>query len=140
MRVYKPYWKWEDYQNGMWRKVSTQEEILFLDWAIDFTGDHKRYGAAMGKVIGSWRETMLHNLTNPSINRRAFLGHCACCYESGCPEYIVRMAWKRLTDEQRILADNEAQIRIDNWMNEYKTNSNGLRENVGKQMLLEWNT
>ncbi len=140
MRVYKPYWKWEDYQNGMWRKVSPQEEKKFLDWAIVFTSDHKKYGKAMSHVIELWTETMLHNLTNQSINRRAFLGHCACCYESGCPEYIVRRAWKELTEQQRVLADNEAEIRIDNWINEYKTNSSGLRSNVGTQMLLEWHT
>ena len=128
MRIYKPYWKWEDYQNGMWRKVAKQEEEKFLEWAITFTGNHVEYGKAMGLVIAAWKETMIHNLTNQSINRRAFLGHCACCYTSGCPEYIVRMAWKMLTEKQRMLADNEAQIRIDKWINEYKTNSNYDRD------------
>ena len=140
MRIYKPYWEWEDFQNGMWRRVSKKEELEYLDWAVKFTGNHLEYGEAMGLVIKKWTNTMLHNLTNTSINRRAFLRHCACRYKSGCPEYIVRIAWKKLTDNQRYLADNEAEIRIIKWTNEYKTNSSGLRKNVGKQMLLEWNT
>lgn len=140
MRIYKPYWLWEDYINGMWRTVSKQEESTFLDWAICFTGDHVEYGKAMGIVMYEWKETMLHNLTNNSINRRAFLGHCACCYTSGCPEYIVRQAWKMLNDEQRMSADNEAEIRINKWLNEYKTNSGGLRKDLGKQMLLQWDS
>ena len=140
MRVYKPYYVWEDWINGMWRKVDKKEESKYLDWAIKFTGNHVEYGNAMELVIKEWKNTMLHNLTNQSINKRAFLGHCACCYNSKCPEYIVRMAWKLLTETQRIEADSIAQKHIDNWINEYKTNSTGLRSDLGKQMLLEWNT
>lgn len=140
MRAYVQYWKWEDFNAGMWSKVPKEKEGSFLSWAVEFTGDHLLYGKAMGAVLKEWPNTMVHNLTNQSVNRRAFLGHCACCFESGCPEYIVRMAWKRLTDEQRALADNEAQMRINNWVNEYKTNSSGLRGNVGAQMLLEWDS
>ena len=140
MRIYKPYYLWEDWLNGMWRSVDSKEYESYLQWAIDFTGDHIKYGESMGLVINEWKNTMLHNLTNQSINKRAFLGHCACCFDSGCPEYIVRDAWKLLTEQQRIDADTIAQKHIDNWINEYRTNSTGLRENLGKQMLLEWNT
>jgi lysine/ornithine N-monooxygenase len=140
MRVYKPYYKWEDWINGMWRTVSKEDYSNYLNWAINFTGDHVRYGESMGLVIKEWENTMLHNLTNSSMNKRAFLGHCACCFESGCPEYIVRDAWRLLTEKQRIDADAIAQKHIDNWINEYKTNSTGLRKNMGKQMLLEWDS
>lgn len=140
MRVYKPYWEWEDWVNGMWRKVGQHEHDKYLKWAITFTGNHIEYGRAMGDVLSAWPNTMLHNLTNTSMNKRAFLGHCACCFVSKCPEYIVRVAWKRLTDEQRELADKEAETRINKWLNEYKTNSSGLRKNVGKQMLFKWDS
>lgn len=140
MRVYKPYHQWEDWINGMWRTVNKEEYAAYLSWAIEFTGDHVSYGNAMGVVIVKWENTMLHNLTNQSMNKRAFLGHCACCFNSGCPEYIVRDAWKLLTDKQRELADKIAQTHINNWINEYKTNSSGLRKDLGKQMLLEWDT
>jgi hypothetical protein len=140
MRIYKPYDQWEDWINGMWRTVEKEEYASYLSWAIEFTGDHVEYGNAMGLVIVKWENTMLHNLTNQSMNKRAFLGHCACCFVSGCPEYIVRDAWKQLTDRQRELADNIAQTYINNWINEYKTNSTGLRKDLGKQMLLEWDT
>jgi lysine/ornithine N-monooxygenase len=140
MRVYKPYHVWEDWINGMWRTVTKDEYDSYLKWAIQFTGDHVKYGESMGLVIKEWENTMLHNLTNQSINKRAFLGHCACCFNSGCPEYIVRDAWKLLSDMQRLQADDIAQKHIDNWMNEYKTNSTGLCKNLGRQMLLEWDT
>ena len=140
MRIYKPYDQWEDWINGMWRTVEKEEYASYLSWAIEFTGDHVEYGKAMGLVIVKWENTMLHNLTNQSMNKRAFLGHCACTFASGCPEYIVRDAWKLLTDTQRELADNIAQSHINNWMNVYKTNSTGLRKDLGSQMLLQWDT
>ena len=110
-----PYWEWEDWKAGMWGKVDKQEEIKMLKCAIEFTGNHYEYGNAMREVVKMWPKTMLNSLTNVSINRRAFLGHCAVCYKFGIPEYIVRMAWKELSDKQRILADNEAQTTINKW-------------------------
>lgn len=117
-RIYVRYQDWEDYQHGMWRKVSNEDE--WLQRAIKFTGNHKRYGSWMKKVIYKWPATMLHNLTNPSLNQRAFVGHCACCLAFGCPEYIVRMAWKELTEKQRVLADKVAQETIDEWKEKYR--------------------
>ena len=86
-----------------------------LKKAIEFTGNHILYGQAMGKVIYSWNNTMKNHLTNISMNRRAFLGHCAVCYELQIPEYLVRNAWKYLDDEQRRLADLQAEKHIKDW-------------------------
>lgn len=108
---YIPYWEWEDWRNGMWLRGDESR----LQEATDFTGDHVRYGNAMKEVIEAWPRTMLNSLTNPSINKRAFLGHCAVSYLTGITEDIVRMAWKRLTDEQRTAADKVAQETIDEW-------------------------
>lgn len=117
-RVYIRYQDWEDYQNGMWRRVDNEDD--WLKQAIEFTGNYRLYGKWMNRVIWEWGRTMLNNLTNPSMNHRAFVGHCACCLAFGCPEYIVRRAWKELTDDQRELADNEAQLAIDKWKDRYR--------------------
>lgn len=131
IQQYVPYWEWEDWLNGMWRKLPKDQEGDWLAKAIDFTGDHIRYGNAMKRVVNEWPRTMLNGLTNISINRRAFLGHCACTLEINCPEYITRKAWKQLTNMQRYLADKVAQETI----NEYERNYRELRENVGEPML-----
>lgn len=130
-RVYIPYWMWEDWINGMWRKVENEGELLLQ--AVEFTGDHIRYGNAMKEVIIAWPNTMLNSLTNASINRRAFLGHCAVCYKIGIPEYIVRQAWKLLTNDQRVLADEVAQETINEWLNEKRNKQ--VHKNMGKPML-----
>lgn len=99
----------------MWNKTEFD-----IDKAIDFTGDHIKYGEAMKTVIDLWPNTMLNSLTNPSTNKRAFLGHCAASYAINCPEHITKLAWRELTEEQRYLADKVAQETIDEWKKKYE--------------------
>lgn len=113
-QIWTPYWLWEDWLNGMWSKTPYDIQPV-----IEFTGNHIRYGNAMKEVIYQWPYTMINNLTNPSVNKRAFLGHCAASYAIKAPEYIVRIAWRELSDEQRYLADKVAQETIDEWKNRY---------------------
>lgn len=127
-RKYVHYLEWEDFKAGMWGKVSKEMEIEMLESAIEFTGNHIIYGNAMMEVVFEWPRTMLHNLTNPSINRRAFLGHCACCFKIKCPEYITRQAWWILSEKQRNLADDIAEKTITHWF---------LKRNV-KQLCLDF--
>ena len=104
----------------MWAKLDKGAEQIYLQKAIKFTGNHVLYGNAMKEVVYKWKNTMLNHLSNININRRAFLGHCAVMYKLQIPEYIVRAAWKHLTNKQRILADNEAQKNINEWEIWYK--------------------
>jgi len=131
IQQYVPYWEWEDWKNGMWRKLPKDEETEMLEKAVEFTGDHIKYGKAMRVVVKEWPRTMLNSLTNKGINRRAFLGHCACSLEFKCPEYITRMAWKRLTDMQRYMADKVAQQVID----EYEAENKRIHSNMGEPLL-----
>jgi hypothetical protein len=138
IQQYVPYWEWEDWINGMWRKVDSEPE--WIAKAVEFTGDHIRYGSAMREVSIEWPRTMINSLTNKSINRRAFLGHCACSFKINCPEYITRAAWKRLNDKQRYLADKVAQETINQWCVDYETANRKLYQGMGTQMLLGWDT
>jgi hypothetical protein len=115
-QIYHPYWLWEDYLNGMWRKETKEYDILNLPHAIEFTGNHILYGNAMIRVINEWQVSCEHNLTDFSQNRNAWIGHAACCIEKGYPEYLVRQAWHYLTEEQQKLANNQADIAIKKWL------------------------
>ena len=131
-----PYWEWEDWKNGMWNKGDETR----LQEAIEFTGNWQIYGEAMGEVINAWPKTMLNNMSNLSINRRAFLGHCAVSYKLKIPESITRKAWGFLTYQQRYDADNIAEKHIKHWEYEYKRSVIKLHKNLGVQMLFEWDT
>jgi len=133
-QVFIPYHEWEDWLNGMWNKGDESQ----LQAAVDFTGDWQRYGEAMGEVIIAWPRTIINSLTNVSINRRAFLGHCAVCFKLQIPESITRQAWGMLTDQQRFDADAIAEKHIKHWEYEYSRSVIKLRKGLGEQMLFEW--
>jgi hypothetical protein len=128
IQIYKPYHLWEDYKFGMWRKETKDYEEKNIDAIIDFTGDYKLYGNSMLLVIKEWPVSCEHNLTNLSLNRKAWLGHAACCIEHGWPEYLVRRAWGMLSEQQRFHANNFAQSVIDSWEINYKLKKNNINQ------------
>lgn len=112
-QIWHPYWKWEEVEYNMWGSVKDRE--TFLQKAIVFTGNHALYGEYMQKVVTLWKHSCEHNLSNTTQNRRAWIGHAAVALAFQCPEDIVREAWWHLTDEQRDLANNEADKAIELW-------------------------
>lgn len=119
-QIYHDYRYWEDYLNGMWRKENKEYNEKMLKVAIEFTSNHFKYGEAMKKVIKEWKISCEHNLSNKNQNRKAWLGHAACCIELGLPEYLVRQAWKYLTELQQNLANKEAEKYIKQWEKEQR--------------------
>jgi len=120
-RIYHRWEFWEDYKAGMWRKETKEYELKNFANIISFTGNYIEYGNAMKLVTENWKYSCEHNLSNISINRKAWLGHAACCFAHGYPEYLVRQAWWELTNEQRFLADNEAIKTIRLWEQKKKS-------------------
>lgn len=139
-RVYIPYSEWEDFTNGMWRSLDKYQEPEMISKAVAFTENWELYGGGMAEVIEAWPKTMLNSLTNTSVNRRAFLGHCACQYKIKVPEYLVRVAWGILTDKQRFDADAIAQQHINNWVKSYERKNRKIHKGLGEQLLLQWPT
>lgn len=116
----------------MWGKV--KDRAAYLQLAIEFTGNHKKYGIAMMRVIDEWPISCEQNLSDTSQNRRAWIGHAACAIEINCPEDIVREAWHHLTDEQRRDANKQADIAIESW----ETRKKGLSKCQKDQLELTY--
>jgi hypothetical protein len=114
-RIYHPFHKWEEYHAGMWRNVSGKERQSLLKEAIDFTGNHELYGDFMLQIIQDWPFSCEHNLTCLSLNRRAWIGHAACCLAISAPEDITREAWAYLTQDQQDRANAKADEAIKKW-------------------------
>ena len=132
-RVYHPYWDWEEIDHNMWGDVSDRK--LYLKRAIKFTGDHKKYGRFMRRVIAEWPVSCENALTDSNLNKRAWVGHAACALAIGCPEDITRQAWGELTDEQRTLANAEADRAIQEWEYTYRKNK-GILSCMAEPLLL----
>jgi hypothetical protein len=120
IRIFHPYWKWEETKFNMWGDVKDREK--YFKKAIEFTGNHKLYGKFMMKVVKEWKYSCEHNLSNISSNRQAYIGHAACALAFKCPEDIVRLAWHELTDNQRELANKQADKAIKFWEENYAKN------------------
>lgn len=114
-QIYHHYSKWEDYNAGMWRKATREDERKYLEMAIQFTGNSELYGEWMIKVTEQWPFSCEHNLTDVEQNRRAWIGHAAVCLAIGCPESITRMAWAYLTKDQQDKANAVADYAISLW-------------------------
>ena len=98
---------------NMWGTVPDRRKTLRL--AVEFTRDSKLYGHYMRLVCREWTYSCENALTDKNLNRKAWLGHAACALAHGIPEDIVREAWKHLTDEQRTLANKQAENAIKEW-------------------------
>lgn len=121
----------------MWGTVNDRR--AYLDRAIEFTGDHKLYGSFMLRVVREWPISCENALTDERLSKKAWIGHAACALAFGCPEDIVRQAWGYLSDEQRLLANREAERAIRLWRIDY-AKSKGLLPDMEAQMLFGWHT
>jgi len=131
-RVWHPVEDWEEIQYNMWGVVN--DRSLYLQNAIEFTGNWELYGDHMDLVVQEWPVSCENALTDHSLNRKAWVGHAACALYMQCPEDITRKAWGYLTDEQRKMANRRAAIAIRAWEENYAARK-GIRLNVGVQML-----
>lgn len=131
-RVYHPFWKWEEVDHGMWSTCKNKKEML--EKAVEFTGNHALYGSFMQRVIKEWPISCENALTDESTNKKAWIGHAACAMAINCPEDITRKAWGYLTDEQRLLANKEADKAIKSWEDAY-IKDKCLHRDVGEKML-----
>ena len=129
-----PYWKWECYKNKMYDKITKDQEIKKRKLCFNLLNNIPEFSLSMNLVIDNWKFTMINHLSNKSINRKAFVGQCACYYKYQIPEYITRQVWKSLTKEKSILANNEAIKHIKRW--EYKIKLNNIL-NYGNQDVIK---
>lgn len=132
-RVYHPYDEWEEIHYNMWGSVSDFK--LWLDKAIEFTGDHDLYGHYMIRVINEWPISCENALTDSYINKKAWLGHAAAALAINCPEHVTRKAWGYLSNEQQFLANKQAERAIRTWQNMY-IESKELYRGMGGSLLL----
>ena len=131
-QVFHPIDKWEEIRHNMWGGTDNKKEAL--EWALSFTGDHSLYGSYMRRVCEEWPISCENALTDPHMNRKAWLGHAACALAGGVPEDIIREAWSKLSHEQKHLANKEAERAIQLWEESY-IKDKWLYEEVGGSLL-----
>ena len=112
-RIFHHYEACEDSRSVMWQPVKDRKRTL--QKAIRFTRNTDAYGKAMLRVVKEWPKSCEHFLTNPALNKQAWIGHAACALEKELCEEIVREAWSHLSDEEQAAANKKADEAIALW-------------------------
>lgn len=113
MRKYHHFTKWEEYLNGMYEDSGSNFELV--PDCIEILGNPEKCRNAMQRVVTEWKYTCEDNLTNTGLNRKSWLGQCACNIECKATEDIVRKSWFELTEEQQNEANKIAGEIISEW-------------------------
>ena len=110
-RICHNYKKWEDWKAGMYSNACDNIKDTISD-SLELLSSPTDLHEAMMRVCNEWVYSSEHNLTDISINRQAWLGQAACCFNHGCPEQYTRLAWWSLSEKQRNEANTVADIVI----------------------------
>lgn len=114
-QVFYPYWEWEDYANGFYSKIEKTQEIEKIHLAVNLLSNENLFYSVAKEMISKWLKSSEQNLTDDTINKKAWIGQASCCYSSGVPEYLTREAWGQLTETQREKANAVATKVIDEY-------------------------
>jgi len=107
-QVFEPYWKWEDFQHGMYEVPSADDVDRLAMLARSLLGDCIAFGSAARQMIETWPIASSVHLTAVGTNRRSWVGQASCCFAHGVPEIATRAAWKSLTERERDSANDVA--------------------------------
>lgn len=137
-RIFHTYDKWECHKAGFYKSV--KEGWTHEQCEEEFKrvlSDQKLFSSILDKLTVEWKNSCEHYLTNSSMNRIAWLGQAAVCYETGVPARYSG-AWFDLPEETRDEANETALIYLNKWLV-----NNGLSEvdfeeaaSIGRQIEL----
>lgn len=116
-RIYHRWENWECYPAGFFSE-HPPEGLTFDDCQNkykEFLSNTKLFKEYAYRVIDEWKNSCEHNLTNPNMNRIAWMGQSAMCIYSGIPSKF-RGGYFLLTPEQQQNANQTALEVINYWM------------------------
>jgi len=137
-RIFHTFDKWECHKAGFYKSI--KEGMSHEECELEFKrvlSDQKLFGEILDKVIVEWKYSCEHYLTNKSMNRIAWLGQAAVCYNSGVPSRYAN-AWFDIDEETRKKADETALKYLNIWCKRNGFSDESLEEaaSIGRQIEL----
>lgn len=114
-RTYHRYEKWECFNSGFFSNSIDDKENL-KQHVVELFTDPTETEKQMNLVIEAWPFSCEQNLSNPSMNRIAWLGQAACCLYAEVPFKITMEAWSLVPKKFQDIADGIAQKIIDKYL------------------------
>ena len=113
-QIYHHFTKWEDYKEGFYN--STCENIQeHIDKSIKLLSNKKEFEKNANILIEKWFYSCEHNLTDPSLNKIAYIGQAACCIANNTPAFVTRLAWSYIDEDKQIIANRVAKKILKKW-------------------------
>jgi hypothetical protein len=116
-QIYHPYHLWEDYKSGFYNNCSGEQKKTYIQGCLNLFNNKGITEKYMSLVIENWFYSCQHNLTNPSVNKIAYIGQAACCIYCGAPNTTTMQAWNMLDKEVQERSNNIAQKYLNIWNN-----------------------
>ncbi len=110
--------KWEDFKGGLFNSSCDFYDEK-LNFSIELLSDQERFLEIGIDMCVNWAYAAEQNLTDTSMNRRAWLGQATCCFHHEAPDYVTKDAWWKLSEETRKLANATADKILADWQSKY---------------------
>jgi hypothetical protein len=117
-RIYHTWDKWEAFAAGFFDSAPpnrTLTEPRMKAMYADFLRDIPRFQKAMDGVFQDWPRSTEHNLSNDRMNRIAWLGQAAMCWDTGVPAAFCN-GYSLLTKTEQREADLAALGHLNKWL------------------------
>jgi len=115
-RIFHTFDKWECEKAGFYKQqVDGMTADECKNAYRDFLADAERFRGGAMSVINEWKNSCEHYLTNFAMNRIAWVGQAAMCYETGVPSKFCA-GFNLLSEEQKETANQVALDVINIWM------------------------
>lgn len=121
-RIYHPFNLWEDYKAGFYDNCSGSKKAEYKKECLKLFNNLELLKEQMLRVVNEWKYSCEHNLTNPSMNKIAYIGQGAACIYKGIPNTVTMECWSLLSKEVQKEADKIAEVVLNEWENKYKIN------------------
>jgi len=135
-RIFHTFDKWECEKAGFYKQqVDGMTSDECKNAYRDFLANTERFKAAAIGVINEWKNSCEHYLTNFAMNRIAWVGQAAMCYETGVPSKFCS-GFNLLTEEEKEAANQVALDVINEWMARNNREALGMGEasSYGRQV------
>jgi hypothetical protein len=116
-RIFHHHSKWEEMP--MWRQVPAKSRHRYAREAAMLMKKPDVFKAAMERAVREWPVSAEVNLSNPSNNRIAWLGHAGCYAATESPEDATRQGWHYLKRPEQDEANRVAAEVLTAWEERY---------------------
>lgn len=133
-RIYHTWDKWECYPAGFYETKPPHKDMTTdqcKTMYAKFLADIPRFSDALNGVLTNWKNSCEHYLTNENMNRIAWLGQAAMCFDTRVPSVFCG-GYQLLTDEQKQAADEAALVALNIWLEKHGAEPATMEVALGK--------